>query len=411
MAFSYKIKEGYKLTKYDLSYLYSNSDSNILDFLEKSGFDIQITDLCLNNNDKTIETMIKMVEVDKVKLTKNDYFYLGYNNNPKVIKLLNENYYWIYLSSHCNYSSINTLKKNKKYIIWKELAKNTNKFALEILEEYLEELNKKTLYEKIIIYLYKFLNKEIKTDNKDNKIEDLKKIFNNLSSNCSNKAIEILIKNPKHINWKLLLVNKSNAAIDYIFTMIHLNSDKIDYGFLCMNTNYRLYDYFLENPDKITWSLSNNSSDWAVKILEIYPKKICWYHLALNNQNTNAIKLLYEKLKRYTMNDFNYNFYIKNTQDLDSFDSRCILNLLQNLHTNSINTIYKQKIFQHFGADINIIKKLYPFPTLDKLEYKYNYDFIKERNSIFKEELIAYVWNPNRFERWPENPFIDYNEN
>ena len=118
------------------------------------------------------------------------------------------------------------------------------------------------------------------------------------------------------------------------------HSSKIDWKRLSVNPN--AINLLLENPDKIDWnSLSKNSG--AIQILEKNLDKVDWYQLS---RNPNAIHILKKNHDKIDWNTLSVN-----------------------------SSIFNRSV---------------------------NYEFLKERMDIIREELMIKCMHPSRLERWIE---------
>jgi hypothetical protein len=118
--------------------------------------------------------------------------------------------------------------------------------------------------------------------------------------------------------------------------------------------------------------------------------------------------MVFDKLKSVSMvrpncRDFSEHRKFNNFfKDITRENFNLILeNILFNFNNEVQCEILEFYGIKHKKINVNDIKPL--------INYKYNYEYLRERIGVFKEDLIAYVWNPERFEKWPENPFIDSN--
>ena len=113
---------------------------------------------------------------------------------------------------------------------------------------------------------------------------------------------------------------------------------------LCQNTNPEVMSILETYLDKIEWiTLSLNSCPWAISILEKHPDKIYWPSLSYNT-NPSA------------------------------------------LH-----------IFEKYPDKVDWVK-LSGNPSIFTLDY----DFLRKRMDVLREELMSRAWHPSRMMAWLE---------
>jgi hypothetical protein len=144
-----------------------------------------------------------------------------------------------------------------KNINWKQLSENTNERAIDLL----------TYKNKIDWY-------HLSKNDNDKAIDLLllnpdKIDFNMLSMNINPRAITILSQNYDKINWNLLSANHSAADI------LLSNPEKIQYAFFSTNKNIRCVEYLLSTPQKIQWDFFfQNPNDLAVEYIFEHSDKL-----------------------------------------------------------------------------------------------------------------------------------------
>jgi hypothetical protein len=352
------------------------------------------------------------------------------SNNPNILKLIPLEYIdWVNLASNSSKYAVKLLKEKfhnanerlPQHVII-SLAGNSNSEALELLDKYLSIYIKKfTLIEKRESdYSYSYADEKMNTERIKRRREF---IVSKLSGNSNSKALEILTKyfEPNEIDWSELLVNEANWAIFYVLDSLRKEwfSFKNENFLKFANSNYYLYelyeDYFINNynSNKLPFQISNNCClcgfDWSIELLQKYPEKIHWGDFA-KNRNPKATRMIFEKLKEIsTVADksiilntkYSIGFYYENYENFRVI-TKDNLHYILFLIYDSCNNSVKCEILNYYGIDINQTSK-----KKSMFFYKYNYTYLQERIAVFKEELIAYVWNPERFEKWPENPFLD----
>ena len=85
---------------------------------------------------------------------------------------------------------------------------------------------------------------------------------------------------------KYILPELANIVYAYCAEWVLLdwiNPDKIIWNYLSQNTNDGAIELLKANPDKIIWcELSGNSNDSVIELLKANPDKIDWRHLSRN---------------------------------------------------------------------------------------------------------------------------------
>jgi hypothetical protein len=324
---------------------------------EKLSNNIRWNELMLNPHDGAIDLLLE--NKDKV-INK----YIFHNTNPRIIQLLDDTTQLDFNSINLSPIIIEYICKNYYRIsnkLWTKLCTYDNDMVIDLLFSNIDKIN-----------FYSF------SANKNDRVVDyllqnLDKInWITFSWNENDKAIDYLIKHKKRINWTSFSFNENDNAVKYCIKRYK----KIDWSSFSSNKNDIAVEYAIQNPDKIVWTIfSANKNNKAVKYLtEYYPDKIDYYTFC-DNPNDLAVIYLIKNQNKIKWFFFQYN---KNPKVLPI--------LLENIDKINVDKI----ISQH-----NIF------------EYVYNYDLIRQRMNIYAEELIAKVWAPERFSRWPENLFDD----
>lgn len=186
------------------------------------------------------------------------YDYLSQNTNPKALPLLVERI------REENKLKAKVLKKIENRINWESLWANKNVFEL------FELLKKDT--ELSVLALDKLENPN----------------YLGLSANPSDKALDILEKKERKINWGNLSGNTNPRA----FKLLKANESNINWGELSGNSSPEAFKLLMANESKIKWDkLSGNSSDKALDILLSNKSKINYGELS-GNTNPRAIGYL-----------------------------------------------------------------------------------------------------------------------
>jgi hypothetical protein len=395
---------------FNLNNLYLNSSKEII---------INWINLSMDDSDEVYELLKEKID----ELKKDHYMLericknLTLTSNPKLFRLIpNDSLInWQKLNLNGSKFAVELLKKNLDKICPYNLSQNPNSEALDLLDKYYERCP----------YFFRISKDKFLC------IETIDKtscMISNLCKNPNSKVLDILhkyffYKEDNTVEIKIamdaLSENKANWAMFFILDHIYLfnkynNSlvNSMDLMYLSENiylfcSNYYFYDYFDADPERIVPLLNLNKSDWVIDLLQKYPEKIHWGHLSLN-RNPRAARMVFEKLKSISLikpsgQDFSehrkFNHFFKNITK-ENFNL-----ILENILFNLNNEVQREVLdfydIAHEKLNVNDLKP--------QINYKYNYEFLKERIGVFKEDLIAYVWNPERFEKWPENPFIDSN--
>jgi hypothetical protein len=236
-----------------------------------------------------------------------------------------------------NPGAIEILKKHPELIDYILLCRNEN--AIDLIENYIDSIPKNNIEYHI---------NEIET------VVEMECMFSILS--CNENAIHILEKYPEKINWNNLSSNPNAMKI------IKNNLDKINWDYLSKNTNHEAISILENNIDKINWEhLSCNPS--AMNILKNNPNKINWEHLS-SNTNSDAIEML-------TKNETKINW-----ENLSGNPSA--IHIIEK----NLDKISKCSLCKNENA-IHLI-------------FNINKDKLIERIQYLKEELIAYVYFPDR---------------
>ncbi len=214
-----------------------------------------------------------------------------------------------------------------------------------------------------------------------------------LSSNPS--AIHLLKKNEDKINWLRLCANpngidllKKNAdKYDYTWWtfliqnenamgLIELKLDNIPWNYFGRNKSPRAIQLLEENPDKICWTnLSQNPS--AIHLIEKYKHKINWYYLT---DNEKAWHLIEKNLE----DGIQYN------EDGTEYVGGTKIDLLRlSLNPSAIHYLEK-----------NQDRIYWPLFSSNEEIFEIDFDFLKRRMNIIRDELMTKAWHPDRFQEW-----------
>jgi hypothetical protein len=250
-------------------------------------------------------------------------------------------------------------------------------------------------------------------------------------------AMHLLLKQPELINCELLSLNPNFKAMEIIEKMILENMDiksmlinrvkretllikinypyKISFTLLGMNSNPKA----IELIEKYNENLFNNSFEdyqWAtlsknpvaVYLLEKYPEKIDWSTIVYNT-NPDAIRMIeqnLDKISSFVYLSENENVMHIVEQNLDKIHDWIFLSKNQKaMHILEKNLDkVNWKTFSENPTAIEILLK-----NMDKVCYKrlsrnpaifeYDYQGLKERCDIYREELIKKTMHPSRIKQ------------
>lgn len=293
-------------------------------------------------------------------------------------------------------------------------------------------------------------------------IDENKLNWSTLSSN--ENAIHLLEANPDKINWNWLSYNSNavhlfkenkNKRRKHITCKINAlinmnNSDLINEDKINLNMSREKYvmDYLEKNPDKIAWHwLSCNPAaihileknldesrrdgsickiDWdsmsrnpnAVHLLQTHIDeskrdgsecKICWDYLCYNE---NAIELLKKNLdnpigkRKIYWRELSMNpnpiavLWLEKHQDESRRDGSICKIDWDNLSKNS-GAMHLLEKYQEECLRYDSVCKINWFYLSSLPEiFELDYNFLRKRMNIIKEELIAKVMHPKRIQKW-----------
>ena len=213
--------------------------------------------------------------------------------------------------------------------------------------------------------------------------------WHNLSLNPS--ASYVLAKNMSYINWSN--ISKNPGSIDLL-----LNFDKAPYRNkynFNQNPHPKAIQYFLDNPDEIVWeSISNNEN--AIKIFEKYGySKVDWFALS---KNPRAIDILLSNTQYIYWPLFSINPHPKAVEYL-----KCNPHLIDWTFL-SMNPSAEELILENLD-NIN-------WDTLCRNPIIFEFNMYKcatvKRTQIYKEELLATVFHPDRIKKYLDAGYTLY---
>jgi hypothetical protein len=325
---------------------------------------------------------------------------------------------WRHLSLNPSDGAINMLLDNFEFIHWESFFCNKNERVLVYLEAYKDYINTNASY---------FLSWNTSKRAVSFLIQNPELIhWDSFSGNENTDAVRFMLMHPEKVNWKLFSMNTNDLAVNYL----RKNLDLVNWEYLSLNTNNKAIRLFNKYPEMVNYyNLSRNNCDEAIEILKANRENINWYNLSGNN-NTCAVELLLENPSKIDPKLFSGNSNIKAVKYLEkhkelinwayfckntnSYALNIIERVIKNIDTEKeiLNTIKNNIVFNHSSKAIDIALQLgvieIPWNNPGIFEESYNYKFIRQRNSIIEEELMAKVWNPDRVHLWSEgNPYLE----
>lgn len=281
------------------------------------------------------------------------------------------------------FKPIYILQKNRS-ISWDIISRNPN--ALLILEQYKDKIS--------YHYLCKNTNDDAVKLLLTKPLEYIDWFF--LSSNSTNSALDILEANMNNIHWKYLSENTNNRAID----LLEKNIDKINWTFFSKNNNPRAIKILQKYYDKINWKwLSINNADEAIELLYRNTDKIFWTWFSYND-NPRAIKMIEKNLDKvnsyWLSRNPNAIHILKTNKEKINWEG-----ILLNKSKDAIPLIeeYLEKYTSQLFNNYNYFQYIYYIgtnPYALHLLFTYDYEKMMDKNKLFTEELVKYVFYPIR---------------
>jgi hypothetical protein len=380
--YNYQLSKDINFNKIQWNYFVRNPCIKTIDYIESyfaiNGFDHNLLkklyyQLDIDTNDDLINYILKYPEFY-------DWTILSECSHDKVVDLLLDpvnfnNIHWGSLCQNKNPRVIPLLLNNIHKINWTLISINMSNVSLELYKIYPEKINWNNLCHSCLKHsdhtIVKFL------ENNVDKITD----WNYLCFSDNIFILDFLCKHIERIGtigWEILSEKSNYIVLNHLLN----NLEKINWFKLSSNNNNNIVELLLNNTSKIEWSqFSSNRNPKAIKYLIKHPEYINWNHFCMN-ESDEAIEFLNENLDKIDENKY------------------CLLSL--NNNPKVLNILKKIAIEKNIE-----LESLINFSMEYIFDKTYNYEFLKNRISVFKEELIAFVWNPNRYHKWPENPFID----
>ena len=345
----------------------------LLDWIDESKLDFK----SLSQNRRAVFYL-------KDHLDKVDWYH--FSLNPSAIDILEKNINKLKKSINENINAIELLRTNRYLINVSLLSSNDNGF--ELLREYKDNINWRCL-------TYKENAIDLIIENGDSLDDDYWISRNPACLKFYNK-----FPNKFNINWQLFPINPNGIEL------IKENLDKFDcwsWYYLCQNKNPESINIIEDNLDKLDdecWvSLCENEN--AIHLIKDNLDRLtekAWCKLCRNPKAIDIIKDQFDYISKNTliaqMILLNPNKdIIKLIQDnLNYFQNYILFNEMISKHKHSIDFLKKRRDlidYKSFSSNEQIF-------TID-------YQFYKERCSIYQEELMKNIFAPkniNKFEDW-----------
>ncbi len=328
----------------------------------------------------------------------------------KPIYVLNENINWYNFSKNESDLAVDILEENIDKIEWEYIIYNKNQRTAKIIKNNLDKMTKymSSLFtfnphicdivdEDFVTNFceYGHYNGWLHVSRNPAAIKLLEKNIDKISWSLlseNSAAIDILNNNQDKISWYSLGIN-SNAyhLIDKIYTS--------NYQCFCRNTNPKFLEIVEQHINELGYDQRDGLCDWqalsknpsAINILKNNLDKVLSY-VVINPNAIEVIEMILEKIENNTANSYWMDFYKS---------KYFFLMLCEN--PNAIHIIEKNiDRINYIGLSRN--------HNAMHLLTKFDYNKMKELNSLFNEELVAYVFNPKRLLRFCEKYNLDFYE-
>jgi len=279
--------------------------------------------------------------------------------------------YWDFLSM--NPRAIKFLEKNFKKINWRYLS--TNKNAIELLYKNKKHINSCIYENENAEYLIKKIKIDWNFASKSPFIESIilsdKNWKQKVNWECLSQnsyAKKFLEENLDLVSWDLLSSNMS------MINEIKSNLNKADWFYLSMNEN--AMDILEQNPDKIDiYGLCHNRNPRAIKIISENIDKLDIYHCwNILSSNPSALPILINHTDKI-------NWYFFSQMDIN--DNLFVDVIKNNMHKININDLLGSPLI-----------------------FEIDYQVIRDRCNIYKEELIKIVCHPSNYHKFEDLGFF-----
>jgi hypothetical protein len=343
-----------------------------------------------------------------------------------------------HLANLCTHAEVVYLEPYVDKLNWIQLSKNPN--AMPLILQHVEErkgdidwwaLSKHPSIMSILANdeLFHIFEKEVNMSSICDNPNALPFLKNNLHkidwyNLCENPdAISLIEQHPENINWHALSINPNALHL------LRHNQEKIHWGTLCWNINpeaitlldSRIKDKTVYCPG-IYWSaLSHNPN--ALHLLEKYPDKIEWNYASMN---PDILPLLEKNIHKIV---WSYLCIDKITVDVLSFLEKHLDKLCpecwSRLSGEPVAIPLLEKYPEHIRWDrlslnpgaIPLLEahpdkidwnQLSVNPAALHLLFRMDHETMRQSNELFKEELIAYVFEPERLMRFSAQYNVDF---
>lgn len=347
-----------------------------------------------------------------------------------------------HLANLCTHAEVVYLEPHLDKLNWLNLSMNPN--AMPLLEQHLEErkndLNWSVLSTNPSIGsllkpdLVRLCEKEIDWKYLSRNPRAIPFLKNHLDKVdwyylCENEeAISILEQHPEKIAW-LALSSNPNAM-----NLLRQNQDKVRWGRLCCNPNPEaipLLESRIQSriearfpSENIYWhGLSDNPH--AMSLLEKYPDKIVWSHASMN---PGILPLLEKNVDKviwcYMCND---TITVEVVAFLEKHVDKLCEDCWHLLSERPVAVPLLEKYPEYIDwnrlsrnpAAIPLLEK-YPEkihwnqlsvnPAALHLLFRLDHETMRQTNVAFREELMAYVFEPDRLMRFSEHYSVDFRD-
>lgn len=351
-----------------------------------------------------------------------------------------------HLANLCTHAEVVYLEPHLEKLNWLNLSMNPNAMPLIIqhLEERKDDLNWSVLCSNPAIgsllkpELFRLCEKEIDwkyLSRNPHVIPFLEKHLNKVDWYylCENEeALSILEQHPEKIEW-LALSSNPNAM-----NLLRQNQDKVRWGRLCCNTNPEAMtlletriqarmDSCMESQipsENIYWhGLSDNPH--AMRLLEKYPDKIVWSHASMNPYILPLLEKNVDKVEwSYMCNEeITVEVVAFLEKHVDKLCSQC-WHLLSERPV-AVPLLEKYPEYIHWDrlsrnpAAIHLLERhpekihwsqLSVNPAALHLLFPLDLERMKQENQSFREELITYVFEPERLLRLSKKECVDFRD-
>ena len=202
-------------------------------------------------------------------------------NINKINMSCDRDLHWSVISRNPN--CINLIKKYPERVIWNELTTNPSDEALEILKENPEKYNPSLLINNKNPNVYKLVELRF--------LEIIKKYKNIFTFP---EYADVILKTQHLIDWDFFSLNPSPKAIDILYQ----NQDKINWKNLCKNTSAA--KILRENLEKVDWDiLARNEGEGVIEILEENIDKVDFDVLIPNKKAVSLLEKYYDRITNW----------------------------------------------------------------------------------------------------------------